>query len=188
MDVRAAAALIRDALPQDASGTWVDLGAGSGTFTMALASLLAPGSRVIAVDRDADALDSLQRQARRFSLGERIAVLQGDFRGTLDLPPLHGALFANSLHFVPPAERSGVLARLTRLIRPGGRLLVVDYEGRGANTWVPYPLSRDGLAAVLRQFGLPGPQTVASRPSRYGGRLYVACTVVEPGGTPGASS
>ena len=37
-------------------GTWADIGAGEGAFTLALADLLGPGGRIVAVDRDGRAL------------------------------------------------------------------------------------------------------------------------------------
>ena len=37
-------------------GTWADLGAGTGAFTLALAELVGPSGEVIAVDRDRGAL------------------------------------------------------------------------------------------------------------------------------------
>ena len=39
--------------PSSAGGTWADIGAGEGAFTLALADLLGPGGRIVAVDRDA---------------------------------------------------------------------------------------------------------------------------------------
>ena len=53
MDDRDAAELIVDAVGQGGR-YWADIGAGSGTFTRALRSLLPPGSRIYAVDNDAD--------------------------------------------------------------------------------------------------------------------------------------
>ena len=44
--------LLRDGVPHE-PGTWADLGAGSGAFTLALADLLPPGSLIYAVDKDA---------------------------------------------------------------------------------------------------------------------------------------
>ena len=48
--------LLRGAV--DPGGTWADIGAGTGAFTLALAYLLGPGGQVIAVDRDRGALDT----------------------------------------------------------------------------------------------------------------------------------
>ena len=42
-------------------GTWADIGAGSGAFTLALADLLGPGGAILAVDRDAGALRDNER-------------------------------------------------------------------------------------------------------------------------------
>ncbi|MGQ0642637.1 MAG: class I SAM-dependent methyltransferase [Gemmatimonadaceae bacterium] len=168
MDVRAAAALIRAAIPRGTE-TWADLGAGSGTFTIALTSLLGPGSRVIAVDHDAAALKSLREAAERAALGKQITVLQQDFRGPLNLPPLDGVLLANALHFVPTQEQFDFLARVTRYVRRGGRLLIVDYEGRGANQWVPYPIATPQLAQIVANLGYEPLSTVGTRPSQYGG-------------------
>ena len=46
--------LIRAAV--EPGGTWADIGAGQGAFTLALADLLGPGGRIVAVDRDARVL------------------------------------------------------------------------------------------------------------------------------------
>ena len=56
-------------------GTWADIGAGQGAFTLALADLLGPGGRIVAVDRDARALraNADAVQARFPALGLRDA-------------------------------------------------------------------------------------------------------------------
>ena len=45
-------------------GTWADIGAGEGAFTLALADLLGPGGRIVAVDRDARALRANEAAVR----------------------------------------------------------------------------------------------------------------------------
>ena len=61
-----ASELIRDAVLTDhgepVGPVWADMGAGSGTFTFALARLLGPEGRVVAVDREPAALESLRRR------------------------------------------------------------------------------------------------------------------------------
>ena len=42
--------LLRPAV--EPGGSWADIGAGEGAFTLALADLLGPGGRILAVDRD----------------------------------------------------------------------------------------------------------------------------------------
>ena len=179
MDVHTAAALIRAALPPG-SGTWADLGAGSGTFTLALATLLGPQGRVYAVDKDASALDELRDALADAASGAEVIPLQHDFRKAHDFPPLDGVLIANALHFVPPDEQAAVLRRVKSYLRPAGRLVVVDYDGRSASTWVPHPVSRRRLAELFRSIAVDAPSHAGSRPSRYGGTLYAAWSEVPP--------
>ena len=177
MDVRTAAALIRAAVPTG-SATWADLGAGSGTFTLALATLLGPQGRVYAVDRDPSTLAELRAAVADAALGAQVMLLQHDFRKAHDFPPLDGVLIANALHFVPPDEQAAVLTQLKEYLRPAGRLVVVDYDGRAANAWVPHPVSRRRLSELFSAIGLATPSLVGSRPSRYGGTLYAAWSAV----------
>ena len=44
-------ALMRDGVTGPGRA-WADIGAGEGAFTLALADLLGPGGRIVAVDRD----------------------------------------------------------------------------------------------------------------------------------------
>ena len=177
---RDAVALIRDAVDNGA-GTWADLGCGAGTFTRALVDLLGSDRTIIAVDQDATALDELRRWAERHA--PNVGTVQGDFTRTSNIAELRdgslgGLLFANSLHFV--ADADNVLARLVRLLRPpaggapGGRVVIVEYDRRDANPWVPFPLSRDRLPIVAMTAGLSVPVVTATRRSRYQGLMYAA--------------
>src|SRR5919109_898496 len=89
--------LLRDGVPHE-PGTWADLGAGEGAFTLALADLLPPGSVIYAIDKDANALRELADSYRKRDPG--IETRRADFPRELDLPPLDGVVMANSLHFV----------------------------------------------------------------------------------------
>jgi len=180
MDVRDATALIEPAVPHP-GGTWADLGAGAGTFTLALARLLGPNGRVVAVERDGHALNQLRRMASRRTGGVApISTIDADFSQRLELPMLDGALLANALHFVADARQPEVLARLSRTIRPGGRIVVVEYEGRRPSRWVPYPAGVARLAAIAHDAALPEPMPTGSRASAYGGTMYVAVITVPP--------
>src|SRR5262245_41283438 len=76
---------------------WADLGCGEGTFTVALADLLASGSIVHAIDLDGSAL----RRIPSLHKGVQIARHRRNF---IEQPwPFHGLdgiLMANSLHYV----------------------------------------------------------------------------------------
>ena len=83
----------------------------------------------------------------------------------LEEPSLDGILLANALHFVPDA--GVVLARLTKRLRPGGRVVFVEYDRRGASRWVPYPIPAAQLPALAASAGLSAPAITATRPSRF---------------------
>jgi ubiquinone/menaquinone biosynthesis C-methylase UbiE len=170
MNTREAVALIEAAVPRDSS-TWADIGAGDGTFTRALVELLGPEARIYAIDRDARGLASLRRWAAREKAN--VISVEADFTEPLELPePLDGLLVANALHFVHNADV--VLAQLTSLVRPGGRVVVIEYDRRAASRWVPYPISSNVLPKLAAAAGLSAPTITATRPSAYGGILYVA--------------
>ena len=173
MNTRDAVSLIREAIPRR-RGAWADLGAGDGTFTRALVDLLEP-SRVYAVDRDARSLSKLTRWARTEAPG--VIPVLADFSAPFDLPgfngrKLDGMLLANALHFTRDAET--VLARLVERLRSGGRVVLVEYDRRRASRWVPYPIPAAEWPALAASAGLSLPVITASRPSAFGGDLYVA--------------
>jgi SAM-dependent methyltransferase len=79
---------------------------------------------------------------------------------------------ANVLHFVGDAE--AVLARIAAGLRPGGRLVLIEYEGRRPSPWVPYPVPAARFRELAAAAGLTPPEVVATRPSAFGGEMYVA--------------
>jgi SAM-dependent methyltransferase len=169
-----AVALLRGAVPPS-PGVWADIGAGDGTFTRALVALLGPTSRLYAVDRDASAVAALTQWAARDA--PNVIVLQADFTRPLTFPNLHpsvldGMLLANALHFV--RNPSAVLACLVTHLRPGGRVVLIEYDRRRASPWVPYPIPSSRLPALGAASDLTTPVVTATRPSLFGGTLYVA--------------
>jgi SAM-dependent methyltransferase len=160
-------------------GTWADLGAGSGAFTEALASLLGPDAVIYALDRDERALRALEGSLalKRTGEGPRIICRRADFSRAeamreADLPLLDGVLLANSLHF--QADACAVLSLAAARLKPAGVLLVVEYDVNRANPWVPHPLPWSRFPAAAACAGLAGARLLGSRPSAYHGSMYAA--------------
>jgi SAM-dependent methyltransferase len=165
-------ALLRDAV--EPGGRWADFGAGEGAFTLALADLLGPRGRIVAVDRDPGALG---RNAEAVGIrypGVTLSTLSADFTRPLDLPLLDGLVAANSLHFVAPTRQVEVIRSLGEHLRPGGRFVVVEYDADRGNPWVPHPFSEARWAGLAAAAGLVDTRPLARVPSRFLGAIYSA--------------
>lgn len=161
----------------DSAPRWADLGAGSGTFTRALASILGPHGTVEAVERDDAARTELSRLAsRQPALRAEITVNNADFTRPLPFRNLSGVLLANALHFVPYSEQEAVLRLLETCLAPIGRIVLVEYDRANGNQWVPYPVSFPKFVALCRAAGFADPIEVGRVPSAFGGQMYCGWT------------
>ncbi len=165
--------LLRDGVDAK-GGQWADLGAGEGAFTLALADLLGPGAHITAVDREAGSLRDLgDAMGRRFP-ETRLDVVRADFTRPMDLAGLDGIVMANSLHFV--RDKRPVLAMVKSMLRPAGRLIVVEYGSNRGNPWVPHPFSYERWEEMAAEAGFEGTRRLGTVPSRYLGSMYSAVT------------
>lgn len=180
MDHRDHVALLRDGI-SGPGGTWADLGSGTGAFTLALADLLGPGAHIVSVDRDGRALREQERAMRAAFPGTSVEYRTADFTGDLDLPPLDGIVMANSLHFV--REKGPVLRRVRDWLRPGGTLLLVEYNADRGNMWVPYPMAYPTWERLAAASGLVGTRLLRRVPSRFLGEIYSAASLAPEGVT-----
>ena len=165
--------LLRDGIDAK-GGEWADLGAGEGAFTLALADLLGPGAHITAVDRDAGSMRGLAAKMGKRFPGTGLEVVVADFTRQLSLGGLDGIVMANSLHFV--RDKSPVLARVREMLRPGGRLIVVEYGSDRGNPWVPHPFSYQRWEKMAAGSGFERTRLLATVPSRYLGSMYSAVT------------
>jgi SAM-dependent methyltransferase len=150
--------------------TWADLGCGNGTFTLALADLLAANSIIHAIDRDGPALSELPSVRGNV----RIATHRGDFtKQPWPFGDLDGLLMANSLHYV--RNQAAFIRRCESQMKPERRFIVVEYDTDEADRWVPYPVSRTTLAVLFNGAGYSSISVLGLRPSVYSrAALYAA--------------
>jgi trans-aconitate methyltransferase len=142
--------------------TWADLGCGNGTFTSALADLLAPGSAIHAMDRDASALRKIPAAHKDV----RITTHRGDFtKQPWPFDGLDGILMANSLHYV--VDQAAFIRSCEPRMTSPPRFLIVEYDTNEASRWVPYPLSPTRLIALFSASRYGSIEVLRSRPSIF---------------------
>lgn len=170
--------LLRDGIP-NLGGVWADLGSGSGAFTLALSDLLGPGATIYSVDRDRAALYEQRRAMDERFPDRAVTYLAADFTRPLELPPLDGVVMANSLHFQRLKEP--VLRLVRGSLRPGGRLILVEYNADRGNPWVPYPISYPTWESLAARSGFVGTHLLATVPSRFLREIYSAVSATGAG-------
>ena len=148
-------------------GIWADLGAGSGTFTRALATIIGPKGLIYAIDKTREVLDIGGKRADiEADVGSaRVQPIQADFTKRLELANLDGILMANSLHYVSGQEY--FLKDLLLRLKPQGKFLLVEYDKTIANPWVPYPLSYKAFQELAPLVGLTEPKMIGRIASHY---------------------
>lgn len=130
-----------------------DLGCGTGRLSEALAPFVA---EVVAVDASAAMVDAARARLDGFS---NVRVREGELE---DLPleddRLDAATLVLTLHHL--AEPEAALAQASRVLRPGGRLLVVDmlphghedYRSTMGHVWLGFPV--ETMEEMLTDAGL----------------------------------
>jgi len=106
--------------------TVADIGAGTGLFTMLFADAVRPGGSVYAVDISPAFVDYIQETAKKRRVRNVTAVLTDGVDVKLPDDSVDLAYLSDVYHhFEHPAE---TLASIRRALKPGGRMVVVDYE------------------------------------------------------------
>jgi ubiquinone/menaquinone biosynthesis C-methylase UbiE len=136
--------------------TVVDLGAGAGSGSLALAAGF-PSARVDAVDRSPVMARRLREVFTAAALEPRTSVVQAEVDGTWSSPEPVDLVWASLvLHEVPDA--AAVLAAVRSALRPGGSLAVVEMDA-------PPSFLPDDVGSGLRDRVLAELATVDGRPA-----------------------
>jgi arsenite methyltransferase len=105
-----------------------DLGSGSGYFTLRLADAVGPEGRVYAVDVDEEMNEYLTQRVAQAGAAN-VEVVLGRFEDPL-LPDggVDLVLTVDTYHHID--DRPAYFRKLQRDLSPGGRVAVIDYDGR----------------------------------------------------------
>jgi ubiquinone/menaquinone biosynthesis C-methylase UbiE len=151
--------LIQNAITETRPQNWADLGSGSGTFTIALQTILPEGSQLTAVDKQNQNLT--------------VPFFKADFeRDALPLSGLDGILIANAIHYI--SDKTKLIQKLETYFAGPPTFLIVEYDTTTSNPWVPYPVNYQYLHQLFTNLGYSSVTKLAEIPSRFGGRMYAA--------------
>jgi len=178
MDHRDHVGLIRAGV-EGSGPRWLELGAGEGAFTLALADLLGAGGQILATDRDGRALGAADGAVRRRFPDVDLETRAFDYTDGVPSGPFDGVLAANTLHFV--RDRDPTLREIRSSLAPGGRLVVVEYDADHGNPWVPHPFSFETWRTEAQRAGYAEPRLIGRVPSRFLSAIYAAVADVPAG-------
>lgn len=163
--------LLRGGIPGP-GGVWADFGSGTGAFTLALAELIGATGEIYSVDKDRGALREQERALRARCPALRVHYNADDFARPLSLPPLDGLVVANSLHF--HRDKEPIMRLMRGYLKPGGRMLLVEYNVDNGNFAVPFPISYPKWEALAERSGFEHTELLAVRLSRFLKEIYSA--------------
>jgi len=165
------------ALPAFADSEWTvgDLGCGTGQLTAALAPFV---RHVIAVDASAAMLQAAKKRLNGF---ENVELRRGDLEALpIDNGRLDAATLGLVLHHLPEPDRA--LADVARVLKPRGRLLIVDmlphdrenYRQQMGHVWLGF--SEEHVRRILDESGFGDVRIVplSPDPKSKGPGLFVA--------------
>jgi SAM-dependent methyltransferase len=120
---------ILDALHLQRTSLVADIGAGTGYFSVRIAKRI-PEGKIFATDIEPDMVRYLGERARREQLINLVPVHAS--ADAVNLPePVDVALVVDTYHHI--GNRTGYFARLKSLLRPAGRLVIVDFNADSPN-------------------------------------------------------
>ena len=139
----------------------VDIGAGTGFWTLPLARIVGPNGAVYAVDVEPVMREELRALADAHDL-RNVQVVASD-EISIPLPDGIADLAVAGFVLHEPADHAAFVREIARLLKVGGRLLVVDWQKKPTEQGplVGHRLSCEHAAALLTEAAL----TVEVRPS-----------------------
>ena len=151
----------------------LDVGCGTGTLLVALGRAH-PQVEAVGLDPDPKALARAERKLRRQGLAVRLERGSADALG-FEAGSFDCVLSSFMFHHLDATAQRGMLAEVHRVLKPGGRLELMDFEGRPkqrARWRLGEAGEATGVLASMREAGFSEAWVVARSSSWFGAVLH----------------
>jgi ubiquinone/menaquinone biosynthesis C-methylase UbiE len=151
----------------------LDVGCGTGTLLVALGQAH-PEVEAVGLDPDPRALARAERKLRRAGLPARLECGSADALG-FESGSFDCVLSSFMFHHLDATAQIGMLREVRRVLSPGGRFELMDFEGRPhrrARWRLGEAGSATGVLASMHEAGFSGAWVVARSSSWFGAVLH----------------
>ena len=151
--------------------TVADFGSGAGFYVLAASKMVAPDGRVYAVEIQKDLLERLKNLLSREGVGN-VSVVWGDVENPggchLKNSSVDAVIVSNILFQVENKE--GLVKEALRILKPNGRILLVDWKDAGAVGGPPLSdiVSKNEAIDLFSASGLEAIDEVDAGAGHYG--------------------
>jgi len=151
---------LRTALEPEPGETMLEVGPGTGYYTVSVARRLGPGGTLHAFDLQQEMLDHMLRRAQAEGI-DNVVARQGDARA-LPYPDatFDAAFLVTVLGEIP--DQDGALRELRRVLKPGGRVVIGELLGD------PHMVTERALRERAQRAGLRFDRRVGRRVGYFG--------------------
>lgn len=152
---------LADMLRIEPGVSFLDLGCGSGAYTLFAAELAGDRGAFLGMDLWDEGVEELAQQARKRGLAS-VTAKQGDITAALPVPSasIDRCLLSTVLHDIG-REHPFMLDEVRRVLRPDGRVIVIEFEKKAATHGPPLEvrLSPQEVQEMCSAYGLQHMET-----------------------------
>lgn len=146
-----------------------DFGAGAGHFALAAARRL-DGGRLFAIDMEKELLTRLAEEARLLGAAN-VHTIWGDVSQPRGVPlgpdSVDKVIAANILYLV--ADRNGFVEEVKRLLRPGGKVLLIEWKNeKEGGPHAKHKIAEDAALALFYRHGFVKERDIDAGEYHYG--------------------